>query len=101
MTISPVTQNTFSSAISLLKKNHLPTEDITGASPLFILTDANELIGTVGLELCGNYALLRSLCVDGTRRNSGAGERLLSFAETFAKNKGVRELYLLTTTADK
>lgn len=99
MTINPVTQNSFSSVINLLKQVNLPTEDITEATTLFALYDNNELLGTVGLEYEGEHGLLRSLSTSPGKRNTGGGKLLVQFIEAFAKEKGVNNLYLLTTTA--
>lgn len=55
--------------------------------------------GVVGLELCGETALLRSLAVEPTIRGRGCGKALVARAEAYARQRGVRQLYLLTTTA--
>lgn len=99
MNIYPVTQNDFAAAIRLLQQNNLPTEDITDTTPLFTLYHEGALIGVVGLETIGENGLLRSLCVDETKRTSGSGKQLVSFIENYAKEHGVKNLYLLTTTA--
>lgn len=99
MNIYPVTQNDFSAALRLLQQNNLPTEDITDATPLFTLYHEGTLIGVVGLETSGEDGLLRSLCVDESKRTSGSGKQLVSFIENYAKERGLKNLYLLTTTA--
>lgn len=99
MNINPVTQNDFSAAIRLLQQNNLPTEDITDTTPLFTLYHEGTLIGVVGLETSGEDGLLRSLCVDESKRTSGSGKQLVSFIENYAKSQGLKNLYLLTTTA--
>lgn len=99
MNIYPVTQNDFSAAISLLQQNNLPTEDITATTPLFTLYSEGALIGVIGLETVGEDGLLRSLCVDESKRTAGSGKHLVSFIENYAKEQGVKNLYLLTTTA--
>ena len=43
--------------------------------------------------------MLRSLAVEPEHRNSGLGISLVSDAETWAAERGVETLYLLTTTA--
>lgn len=100
MTITPVNQNNFSAAIALLKKNNLPTEDLTDTSKLFVLLKENELLGVIGIEIVENLGLLRSLCVTEESRKNGSGQELVSFIENFARQQGVRHLYLLTTTAE-
>lgn len=99
MEIYPVTQNAFSRALDLLKKNNLPTEDITDTAKLFVMHEANEVTGVIGFESYGVDGLLRSLCVSESRRKSGMGAELVDFIEKFAATQGVKNIYLLTTTA--
>ena len=99
MGIYPTTQNDFGKVIELLKKNGLPTDDISKTTVLFSLYADNELTGTVGLEHYGQYGLIRSLCVKEEKRKSGAGNELVTFIEAYAKNQEITTLYLLTTTA--
>ena len=67
---------------------------------LFSYNVNNEHCGIVGLELYGSCALLRS-AVSPRRRGEGIGEALLVHAEQAAAQRGVMELYLLTTTAER
>jgi len=46
-------------------------------------------------------ALLRSLAVNSKCRGRGCGTALVAQAELFAQSQGVREIYLLTTTAQR
>lgn len=62
---------------------------------------AEALEGIVGLEIYGAVALLRSLAVAEEARGSGCGKALVARAESYAEEKGVRELYLLTITAER
>ena len=99
MEINQVSQNTFSSAIKLLKENNLPTEDISELTKLFAAIIDNEVAGTVGIEFYKDVALLRSLAVREDYRTKGLGRQLINYIETFAKQNGATELILLTTTA--
>lgn len=99
MNISPINQNNFSAAVDLLKKNNLPTDDLTDTTHIFALLDADQVLGTIGLEHDGHDALLRSLSVSEDKRKSGLGIELVRFIEQYAKESGVRNIYLLTTTA--
>lgn len=88
--------------IALLRENALPTSDITGAhlSGFLVAEDVHgALLGSVGVEPSGSAGLLRSLAVVRPARFSGLGSKLLSHAETRARERGVRQLWLLTTTA--
>ncbi len=99
MEIYPVTQNDFSKAIDLLKKNNLPTQDITDKSKLFVMLEENDVIGVVGLETHDHDGLLRSLCVSEDKRNTGLGAKLVDFMENYAPTQNIHCLFLLTTTA--
>ena len=101
MNISEINQNNFSKAIALLKSNSLPTEDITDATKLFVATEGDDVIGTIGIELYDNLGLLRSLAVNNVYRGKGAGKNLVAFIEAFAKNNDINELFILTTTASE
>lgn len=88
--------------IELLRKADLPTQDLTPAhvDDFYFAGSSAQPTGLVGLEIFGDVALLRSLVVAPERRGLGEGQRLLEHAETQARSRGVRELYLLTTTAE-
>ena len=101
MNISEINQNNFSKAIALLKSNSLPTEDITDATKVFVSTEGDEVIGTIGIELYDNLGLLRSLAVNNAYRGKGTGKNLVAFIEAFAKNNYINELFILTTTASE
>ncbi|MFN2438801.1 MAG: GNAT family N-acetyltransferase, partial [Chitinophagaceae bacterium] len=99
MNITTITQNNFSSAIALLKRNNLPTEDISDKTGLFVLEEENKVVGTVALEHDATDALLRSLSVTEEKRNIGLGKELVAFIEDHARKQGIKNIYLLTTTA--
>jgi amino-acid N-acetyltransferase len=87
---------------ALLAAAQLPVEDLTAAHcrDFFFTGPADAPTGLVGLEILGAVALLRSLVVTPAGRNSGSGTALVRHAEDYARSRGVRGLYLLTTTAD-
>jgi amino-acid N-acetyltransferase len=89
-------------AVTLLRAAGLPTEDLAGMSleHFFFAGPAEAPTGLVGLEMFGDVALLRSLVVAEPLRGSGAGSALLDHAERHARGRGVKVVYLLTTTAD-
>jgi amino-acid N-acetyltransferase len=100
MNIVPASQNSFSAAIELLKKNNLPTEDINPGTQLFVTEENDSVIGTVAVEYNFDVALLRSLSVSEQKRNSGIGQMLVDFIETYVQKQGVLSIYLLTTSAE-
>jgi amino-acid N-acetyltransferase len=99
MNIYPASPATFSEAVSLLKKNNLPTEDLSDHTEFFILQHEGYARGTIALEYEGEDGLLRSLAVADQYRKMGYGEQLVYFLEQYCKQIGVRHLYLLTETA--
>jgi amino-acid N-acetyltransferase len=90
-------------AIPLLLECALPVADLSAAAPIqfFGIRAENTLIGLVGLEAHPPHALLRSLAVAPAFRASGLGRKLVAFAESQATARGITQLFLLTTTAEK
>ena len=90
-------------AVALLAAVSLPSSDLT--EPLlehFLFSGPrNAPTGLVGLELYDRVALLRSLAVAPDAQRTGLGSALLEQAEGYAYWRGVRSLYLLTTTAER
>ena len=86
----------------LLSEADLPTADLTPGhlDHFFGCGSGDALEGVIGLEPYGAVALLRSLAVASTRRGHGLGTQLVAHAERYARERGVRALYLLTTTAE-
>lgn len=100
---------TFSSAGSadeerireLLQAYGLPYEDIAEHLDHFIVAEMGaDLVGVVGLEVHGTTGLLRSLAVADAHRGKGIAKDLYTRILAHAHLQGVRELYLLTTTAE-
>jgi amino-acid N-acetyltransferase len=90
-------------AVRLLAAAKLPTEDLTAAhcENFFYAGPAADPTGLVGLEVYDDVALLRSLVVVPDRRGAGEGSELLRHAEEQARARGVRSLFILTTTAEE
>ncbi|WP_221030518.1 arsenic resistance N-acetyltransferase ArsN2 [Actomonas aquatica] len=87
---------------ALLRAVDLPTEDLTTQSwRHFIVARADaRVIGAAGLEPTGEVALLRSFVVTPDLRGAGIGQHLLTETRQLARQPGVQELWLLTTTAE-
>ncbi len=86
--------------VSLLETVYLPVADLPHALDTFLISKTEtEVVGSVGLELYGNYALLRSLAVHPRQQGTGMGKALYQAAVNMALQQGIRELYLVTTTA--
>lgn len=87
---------------ALLTAAELPTADLRAEHFEHFLAcgpqDSPDAVD--GLELYGEVALLRSLVVAAATRGKGHGTRLVAAAEAYAGQRGVQDIYLLTTTAE-
>ncbi len=82
-------------ALSLLKSSGLTLEGVEDTE-FWIAKSGERIIGTVGLETWGDQGLLRSLAVDKELRNLGIGRALVLHVIELAKNKKLKELFLIT-----
>lgn len=86
----------------LLESVSLPSVDIGDhISNFLVLEYAGTLIGTIGMELYGETALLRSLAIRKEYQFDGYGRNLYQCLVLNAQKNGVKHIYLLTTTAEK
>ncbi|MEO5583228.1 MAG: GNAT family N-acetyltransferase, partial [Saprospiraceae bacterium] len=86
----------------LLVAHSLPTTDLI-ASPIDFLValDSDENIrGCIGMEVYGEDGFVRSFAVDESIQNKGLGAALLERLTERSRSKGIRNLHLLTTTAE-
>jgi amino-acid N-acetyltransferase len=89
------------SVFSLLDRSGLPTAGVADNFSQFLVAEADgRLVGVVGLELYGESALLRSAAVEESWRGSGVGRVLVERALDVARERGIEDVYLLTTTAE-
>jgi amino-acid N-acetyltransferase len=85
----------------LLSSMGLPSADIAGHWDGFIVAIENkEIAGVVGMELYGEFCLLRSLAVHPDYRGQGVAKELFRRIVVSAKKAGAKELYLLTLTIE-
>src|SRR5688500_16821300 len=86
----------------LLTDSGLPLDGVPEALGTFVVAEAgSDLVGVAGLEICCNDALLRSVAVRPEWRSHGVGRALVTRAIADAEARGLRALYLLTTTAER
>jgi len=86
---------------AFLETAGLPATDVeTGGQEYLLAEEDGRLAGTIGLERVGRDALIRSLAVAPERRGHGLAARLDEAAVELARIRGVKTLYLLTTTAE-
>jgi amino-acid N-acetyltransferase len=85
----------------LLERCGLPTGDLSQdhLQHVFVCRAQGSLVGVVGLELLGEVGLLRSLAVAPEFRRRRLAHNLWARAHAHACDHGIRQLYLLTTTA--
>jgi amino-acid N-acetyltransferase len=85
----------------LLTASSLPVAGVTDALSGFIVAEADgAIVGTAAIEICRENALLRSVAVAPEWRARGLGRALVTRAVAEAEARGIRALYLLTTTAE-
>jgi amino-acid N-acetyltransferase len=88
------------SIVRLLETCELPSNDVDVHLDHFIVAkEADSIVGCIGMETEG--PLLRSLAVDTSQRNRGVAQHLCERLLEHAKQQGVQEIFLLTTTAAK
>lgn len=86
---------------SLLRSLSLPVEDLPADLANFMLAfDGSVLVGSAGVEPVGTVGLLRSVGVAESHRNLGLAGRLFNSSVGNARIKGIREIWLITNTAD-
>ena len=86
----------------LLVESALPLDGVREALPDFVVAEAEgDLVGVAGLEVRQEDALLRSVAVRPEWRSRGVGRQLVTRAIANAESRGLRALYLLTTTAER
>jgi len=102
MRLRAATHDDLAAVRQLLSASGLPLDGVDENFGGFIVAEENDgIAGVIGLERYGPAALLRSAAVSPDSRNSGVGHRLVSELLDRAAADGVREVYLMTTTAEE
>ena len=84
----------------LLLEAGLPLDGVADAFGGYLVAEVNgDVVGAIGLERYGGYALLRSGVVAAGWRGRGLGLRLTEAALVESRRGGAQAVYLLTTTA--
>lgn len=97
-------------AIRNLIRESVEQEELVKRTRLDILSQINDyyvfqidgnIVGCVALHIQpdGQTAELACLSVSGAHENVGIGQKLMTFAEEAAKQKGVKSIFLLSTRA--
>ena len=86
--------------IALLLAEKLPVEDLPASlENFFVALTEDKVIGAIGLEQYGNYALLRSMVVGKAYRDKKIASGLVEQLEHYGRSLGISAMYLLTETA--
>jgi amino-acid N-acetyltransferase len=100
--ITPAMPGDVRAILDLVEAVHLPSEGIAEAMEYFWVARAGEhIVGTVGLEVYDDMALLRSLAVTPARQHTGLGRALTETALSYLTTRQFRAVSLLTTTAEE
>jgi amino-acid N-acetyltransferase len=92
----------FTQITQLLESDALPLDGVPHHLDNFLVADLDgKVVGTIGLEIYGENALLRSAVVTPSNRNRGLGTLLYNALLEYAKKRGVKRLVLLTNTAEE
>jgi amino-acid N-acetyltransferase len=85
----------------LLTMAKLPTEGVSEHLENFVVLESNRsIVGIAGLELYSPVALLRSLAVSPWHQGLGLATILCGHLEAEAAHHGIKQIYLLTETAE-
>lgn len=100
--VRPARPADYEGVAGLLRAADLPTAGLSPSLPVFLVAEEDgRLVGAIGLEVYGGFGLLRSAVVDPEHRGSGLGRILVTRLLQQAEALGIREVYLLTTTAER
>jgi amino-acid N-acetyltransferase len=87
--------------LALLRRENLPTDGVAEHLENFLVAEEGEsIVACAGMELYGDAALLRSVAVEPRYRRRGLGGELVGELIRRASRRGLRSVFLLTTTAE-
>ncbi|WP_276372362.1 arsenic resistance N-acetyltransferase ArsN2 [Chryseolinea sp. H1M3-3] len=86
---------------SFLELNNLPFTDLTLEGNVFwkYCDPQGNMVGSGGLEMYGDVALLRSVAVRQAERSKNLGSKIVNKLLQHAKESGIKSVFLLTETA--
>jgi|SRR5678815_3691360 amino-acid N-acetyltransferase len=87
--------------LALLTDHHLPVDGLLDhLETTLVARQSGRVVGSAGLEVYEDGALLRSVAVARSQQGHGLGHDLTAAAIQWARDLGVPAVYLLTTTAE-
>ena len=99
--ISPATAADVDAIKSILIANELPTDGVDDHWKTFLVArEGNKVVACGGAEAYQFAALIRSVAVLPEHRSHGIGRRIVRQLLDRLASRGLREFYLLTTTAE-
>jgi amino-acid N-acetyltransferase len=100
-TIRPATAQDLGAVEAALRDSELPLDGLHDQfGDAYAVAECDgQVIGVEGIEVHGEDGLLRSAAVVAGWRGKGVGEALTRDRIAWARSRGLRSLYLLTTTA--
>ena len=99
--IAPASSGDLDAIKNILVANELPTAGVDDHWKSFIVArDGDKIVGCGGAEAYHVAALLRSIAVVPAYRDRGLGRRIVRQLLDRLSSHGLREFYLLTTTAE-
>jgi len=102
ITIRPAVEADLAAIKALLEANGLPTAGVDDHWKTFLVArDGETVVACGGAEAYQFAALLRSVAVTPTHRSHGLGRRIVRQLLDRLASRGLREFYLLTTTAEE
>ncbi|MBL0744409.1 arsenic resistance N-acetyltransferase ArsN2 [Chryseolinea lacunae] len=85
---------------TLLRSSNLPADDLDYKRDMLVgYIEDNAMVGTGGLEVYGDYALLRSLSVKFGIRGKALGTTITEHLIAQARERKLKAIYLLTENA--
>ena len=102
VTLRSATPEDLPAVLALLGRASLPTAGVDAAAltDFVVAEGGGALLGVVGLEVYRDSALLRSAAVEESWRGSGVGRALIDRALALTTERGIQDVFLLTTTAE-
>lgn len=98
--LRPATKLDLPGVLALLHDTGLPSDGAASWIDQFVIAERDgEVVGSAGLELYGDDALLRSVATADAVRGTGLGAQLVEAALELARAVRVQTVYLLTTSA--
>lgn len=102
ITIVPAEEHDLPEVLELLRSQELPVLGLERhLSETLVAKQAGAIVGTVAVEMYADGGLLRSVAVADVVKGTGLGRALTDRALQLARDRGLRNVFLLTTTAER